>query len=82
VGLPEDSHAKPPRGLGISLWGCLPAWSFLNQAFYFYSLTYLNPKPSGGSYEKKFPEGANVKASKGLCFLLEPFVLAFFKKIS
>jgi len=48
----------------ISLWGCLPVSSFLNQALQFYSLTYLNLKPSGGSYAQEFPEGADIKGSE------------------
>jgi hypothetical protein len=34
---------------------------YLNQAFEIHSLTYPNPKFSGGSHEKEFPEGANMK---------------------
>jgi hypothetical protein len=42
----------------ISLWGCLPVSSFLNQAFLIYSLTYLNPKPSREGHEEEFKEGS------------------------
>jgi len=57
----------------ISLWGCFPVSSFLNQAFKIYSLTYLNPKPSEESDEKEFPEGAHMIGSKGILVYLESF---------
>jgi hypothetical protein len=45
-------------------------FSFLNQAFWIYSLPYPNPEPSGGSREKEFPKGADMKAPRGLMCLL------------
>ncbi len=44
--------------------GVLPVSSFLNQAFYIYSLTYPIPKPTGVPYEKEFLEGAHMKLHK------------------
>ena len=57
----------------ISLWGCLPVSSFINQATQMYSLIYLNLKPFGGIHEKEFPEGADIKAPKRIYFSLELF---------
>jgi len=74
VGLPKDDQVKPPKGSRFSLWGCLPVSSFGNQGFYFYSLAYPNPEPSGGIHGRHLPEGADMKAPREIGFSLWRFL--------
>jgi len=63
VGLPEDDPVKPPNGLRFPFRGTFQI-VLLNQAFRFFTPTYPDPKPSGGSREKEFLEDADMKPSR------------------
>jgi len=68
VGLSEDDQIKPPKGWEFPL--VVPFCFFLFWSGFLNLNSYSSPKASGGSHEKRFPEGA-LEGSVGTIMSLE-----------